>query len=256
MKKLLAITLIGSFAMADFLSISGGAGMWNENISGYTKSGSDINYFNKDDGNPDTGNLKLQDKVRPYVWVKLIHPIPLVPNLKVQYTRYSTSGRDGTVVGSVDVFGETITGAGTADTDMSINSYDATFFYELKSALTLGFEIEAGVGVNVLDGTTDLTINKTDTTHTTWTIGIPYLYGRVETPTFFGFSAEAQAKYLDIDTAYYHDYQTKVKYHLPLPIIDLTMSAGYRTQTIYGEDGDKSTKLKYNGIFAEVGARW
>ena len=101
-----------------------------------------------------------------------------------------------------------------------------------------------------------MVINKGDKISTTWTVPIPYLYGRVETPTIMGFSVEAQAKYIDVGTAYYHDYQGAVKYHLPTPIIDLSVTVGYKTQDIYGEDGDDASQLKFEGAYAEVGARW
>jgi len=258
-KLLLGLAVVGSLANADFIGASVGAGLWQENIDGYVKSGDDTNYMNKKsaetDGNKHTGNLGLSDEVKPYVWAQIIHPIPLIPNVKAEYRQYDTSGT-GIVVGSLNFFGSDINVAGVADTSITIDSYDATFFYEFKSLLTAEFEIEAGFGINVLDGTTEVVIDKTNKTTTTWTAPIPYLYGRLATPTIGGFSVEAQAKYIDVGTAYYHDYQGAVKYHLPIPVIDVTLSAGFKTQEIYGEDGDNSTLIKFKGGYAEVGARW
>ena len=62
-KLLLGVALAGSLASADFIGASVGAGMWQENIDGYVKSGDDINYLNKDDGNANTGDLKLSDEI-------------------------------------------------------------------------------------------------------------------------------------------------------------------------------------------------
>jgi outer membrane protein len=252
MKKLaLGLITAISFASADFISASVGAGMWQENIDGYVKTGDDKNYFNKEDNNPKTGNLKLSDEVKPYVWAKIIHPIPLIPNVRAEYRQYHTTGKNGIAVGSVEIFGEKLTGAGTIDTDITIDSYDVTAFYELK----LFFEVEAGIGVNVLDGTTEVVING-EKSIGNWTVPIPYLYGRVETPTLLGFSIEAQGKYVDVTDAFYHDYQGAIKYHLPIPIIDFTLSAGYKTQEIYGKDGDNETDMKFEGAYLELGARW
>jgi outer membrane protein len=256
MKKL-AIGLITaiSLANADFMGVSVGAGIWQQNISGYAKVGDTINYFNnkaaETDGDNNTGNLGLEDTSNPYVWAQIIHPMPLIPNVKGQFTRYDTSG-DGIASGSIKIFGKEINLNNRVHTEMLINSYDLTFFYELK----IFAEVEAGFGVNVLDGTTKVTPQGQDTTTTNWTVPVPYLYARGETPTILGFSVEAQAKYLDIGDAFYHDYQGAIKYHLPSPIIDVTISAGYRSQEIYGEDGDNTTDLKYEGGYLEVGARW
>ena len=252
-KVLLGLALFGSIASADFIGASVGAGLWQENISGYVKSGDYTNYLNKEVSLTDTknGNLGLSDEVKPYVWAKIIHPIPLIPNVKAEYRQYETSG-SGKVVGHLEFFGSDIALAGTADTDVKIDSYDITLFYEVK----LFVEVEAGIGVNLLEGETDIVINKVQEDSATWTVPIPYLYGRVETPTIMGFSAEAQGKYIDVDTAHYYDYQGGVKLHLPLAFLDMTIGAGYKYQEIYGEDGDDATMLKFEGYYAEVGAKW
>ena len=255
-KLLLGLALCGSVASADFIGFSVGAGLWQENIDGYIKTGDKTNYFNNPSisvTDPNNGNLNLSDELKPYVWAKIIYPIPLIPNVRAEYRQYKTSG-DGYAVGSVDVFGDNVLNLNVKtpiQTDMTINSYDITAFYELK----LFFEVEAGVGVNALDGTTT-TVTTAGKNTASWIAPIPYLYGRVETPTILGFSVEAQAKYIDVGSAYYHDYQGALKYHLPLPILDFSVALGYKYQDIYAEDGDNETDLKFEGGYAELGVRW
>jgi len=243
---LTAITIVN----ADFIGFSMGAGLWQQQIGGYVKSGDDINYFNKEDGDSNTGNLKLKDKTHPYVWLKVIHPVPLLPNVTAKYTQYHTTGKNGNVVGTLEIFGQKVKGNGTVDTDLTINSYDITLFYELKFL----FEVEAGLGVNVLDGKTELrgSVNSS----ATWIVPIPYLYARVETPKIMGISIEGEGKFLDVGDAFYHDYQAGVKYHIGTPLIDLSITGGYKYQEIYGEDGDNETDMKFEGAYVEVGARW
>jgi outer membrane protein len=253
-KLLLGLALAGSLASADFIGTSVGAGMWHQNIGGYAKNGKDINYMNnkaaETDGNIHTGNLGLSDETKPYVWAQIIHPIPVVPNVKLQFTQYDTSG-SGIAVGSVKLFGADINLHDRVHTHITIDSYDATFFYELK----MFAEVEVGFGVNVLDGNTKVS-TSTSSASASWIAPIPYLYARVETPTIMGFSVEAQAKYLSINSAYYHDYQGAVKYHLPTPIVDMSASLGYRSQDIFAKDGGDETKLEFQGAFAELGVRW
>jgi outer membrane protein len=260
MKKLaLSLLVAGSFASADFLSVSAGAGVWQENISGYVKNGDTINYMNKKsaetDGDNKTGNLGLQDKNQPYIWVKLIHPIPIIPNVKLQYTKYSTSG-DGIASGKLKIFDRTIAYLNDKiHTDLDINSYDATLFYEFKPVVV---DLEAGVGVNVLLTDTTVTSKTTQQTSSASTVApIPYLYARAETMQFLGFSIEAEGKYLNVSgTGHYFDYSSALKYHLPLPVLDIYASAGYRYQDILGEDGDNETKLQFKGAFAEIGVKF
>ena len=257
MKKLaLSLLVASSFASADFLSVSGGAGIWQEKISGYVKNGDTINYLNnkaaETDGNDKTGNLGLNDKTQPYVWVKVIHPIPLLPNIKGQYTKYSTSG-DGIVSGNLKVFGNDLGNINTkAHTKLDINSYDITAFYEIKPILA---DLEAGFGVNVLQSKTEVT---TATTHSTSSavVPIPYLYASVETMKVANFSLSATAKYLHVSFAHYYDYTGAIKYHLPIPMLDITASVGYRYQDIVGKDGGDETKIQFQGAFAEIGAKF
>jgi len=259
MKKLaLSLLIAGSFASADFLSVSGGVGVWQENIGGYVKTGDTINYMNnksaETDGNNKTGNLGLDDSTQPYIWAKFIHPIPLIPNVKVQYTKYSSSG-DGIASGNLKIFGENLVLNDKVHTNLDIDSYDATLFYEFKPAIV---DLEAGIGINALNTKVKVKSYITQQTSSTnvW-VPIPYLYARAETMNIFGFSVEASAKYLNISSkGHYYDYTGAVKYHLPLPILDITASLGYRYQDILGIDGDNETKLKYKGAFAELGVKF
>ena len=258
MKKLaLSLLVASSFASADFLSISAGAGIWQENISGYVQNKDTINYMHnksaETDGNNNTGNLGLANKTEPYVWIKLIHPLPIIPNIKLQYTKYSTSG-NGKASGNLKIFGKSIANVtSNVHTDLDINSYDATFFYEFKPAIV---DLEAGFGVNVLN--TDITIKTlTDTSSASAVTPIPYLYARAETMQLFGFSIEAQGKYLNVsDKGHYYDYSGSMKYHLPLLAIDISASLGYRYQDILAKDGDNKTKLQFKGAFAELGVKF
>ena len=259
MKKL-ALGLLTAFSLshADILSFGAGAGFWQENIGGYVKNGDKINYFNnksaEDDGDDNTGNLGLHNTVKPFIWAKIIHPLPFVPNVRLQYTRFDTSG-DGVAVGSTKLFGVVeVSGSANVHTTLAMNSYDATFFYELKPVFA---DFEAGFGVNVLQGYSKVE-NKDngDTTEGNWVTPLPYLYARVETTPIFGISFETSARYLDVSAGHYYDYRGAVKYHLPLPILDVTTSVGYRYQDTFAKDGDDETNLRYNGAFAQVGVKW
>jgi len=259
MKKLaLGLLVAGSFASADFLSISAGAGLWQENISGYVKTGDNINYMNnksaETDGNSKTGNLGLGDSTQPYIWAKLIHPLPVIPNVKLQYTRYSTSG-NGIASGSLNIFGNEINLNNKVHTNLDIDSYDTTFFYEFKPIVV---DLEAGVGINTLYSNVKVkSLTTGDTSSTSAWTPIPYLYARAETMQLFGFSIEASGKYLNISSkGHYYDYKGAVKYHLPLPALDISAAVGYRYQDILGKDGDDETKLEFKGAFAELGVKF
>jgi len=259
MKKILISLIIGTtIASADIIGFSVGAGVWQENISGYVKTGDSINYLNnssaRNDGDNNTGDLGLSDKAQPYVWAKLIHPIPFLPNVKLQYTKYDTSG-DGIASANLKIFGKTISANDRVHTTLSIDSYDATFFYEIKPIVA---DFEVGFGVNVFSGDTSVTsLSTNETSSASFTAPLPYLYASVESMSLFGFSANASAKYLNVSSkGHYYDYQGAIKYHFPTPIIDASISIGYKSQDILGKDGDDETNIKFKGAFAQLGVKW
>jgi len=259
MKKILLGSLVAfglaTSANADFIGASVGAGLWSQKIDGYTKTGSDINYFDKKsaetDGDVHTGNLGLKGDTKPFLWAKIIHPIPLIPNVKFDYREYSFSGT-GKAVGTLKIYGKDIPLTGIVQTDIDIKSYDATFFYEIKPIFA---DLEAGFGVNVLQGDTTVK-SSTGTSEVKWTTPLPYLYARVESMKIFGFAVEAQLKGIQAGDNYYKDYDGGIKYYVPFPILDISAKIGYKKQDIQGVDGDNKTQIKFEGAYAEVAVKW
>ena len=266
MKKLSLAVILGlSFASADLLSVSAGAGLWKEKIDGYVKLGSTINYFNnksaETDGNTNTGNFGLEDKTNPYVWLKVIHPIPLVPNIKLQYTKYDSTGHSNYIAGNVKIFGDVNINAPiiNANTSQTINSLDLTFFYEINPVFV---DIEAGFGLDIwkgntqIHGTNQLTRSLINIDED-WTVILPYLYGHIETMQFFGFSAIANIKWAKAGDNHHYDNSFALKYTIDiLGPINPFIKVGYRYKEAYGVDGDNETLLKYKGVFAEIGAKF
>jgi len=268
MKKIsLALCIAGffTFASADFLSVSAGVGGWSEDIDGYVKLGNTKNYFDKKsaqtDGNPNTGDFGLKTKTRPYFWIKLIHPLPVIPNVKFQYTRYDSTGHSNYIAGNVKVFDIRINTALTdATTTQTIDSYDVTLFYEFKPVFA---DIEVGAGADYWKGHTK--IYGTDTTthisktwvDNSWTTVLPYVYGHIETMSLFGFSILGNVKWAKAGDNHHYDYVGAIKYTFDAPgPVNPFIKVGYRYKDAQGKDGDNITNIKYKGAFAEIGAKF
>ena len=99
MKKIILSTVCASLltitANADFLGAEAGYALWTPALTGTIKNGSDLVDMEKDLGFGDKEN-------NSFVWAYLDHPLPLIPNVKIQQTnscirfvwrrtRYSTS---------------------------------------------------------------------------------------------------------------------------------------------------------------------
>jgi len=264
MKKLIYLMGIVGALNADLLSVSAGAGFFNQKIDGYVKIGNTINYFNnasaQTDGNYQTGDFGLKNKSNPYFWAKLISPIPLIPNVKFQYTKYDTTGHSNYIAGGVKVFGdvEIPTALTDADTELNINSYDFTFFYEFKPMVA---DIEAGMGVDYWQG--NLTISgvgggvRKTWVNNDWQIILPYLYAHAESMQIHNVSLLANVKWAKFEDNHHYDYSAAVKYTFDIVgPINPFVKAGYRYKDVYGVDGDDKTSLKYKGLFLEIGAKF
>jgi len=270
MKKVSLTLLVSgtlSIATADILSLSAGAGYWQENISGYVKKGNVINYFQnkqaESDGNNNTGNFGLKDEKNPYVWLKFIHPIPLIPNIKLQYTKYDSTGYSNHISGGEIKFFENINipvSLTNAKTTQAINSYDLTLFYEFNPVIV---DIEIGLGVDLWQGKTKIygkdVIGGEEKTWVDedWIVPLPYLYGSIETMKFFGFSFDANVKYLKISNVNHYDYQGSLKYTIDiLGPVNPFLKIGYRYKELSGKDKNDKIVLKYEGAFLEIGGKF
>ena len=248
-----------SFLHADFLSFATGVGLEQQKISGYIKNANTVNYFGKHTpygGN--VGYLGLDDKTNPYIWAKLIHPIPVLPNIKFQYTRYHSTGHSNYVAGGIKIFDDVyIPSAITnAHTKMDINSYDITAFYEFKPVVA---DIEAGFGADIWQGNTKIYDNNAnkEIVNQDFTVVLPYLYGHIETMNLFGFSALAGIKWAKSGDNHHYDYSGALKYTFDIfGPVNPFIKVGYRYKDVYGVDGNNETKLKYKGAFAEIGAKF
>ncbi|NPA11923.1 MAG: TIGR04219 family outer membrane beta-barrel protein [Epsilonproteobacteria bacterium] len=263
MKKISLALLAASFASAEFFGVSAGVGYQQQNISGYVKNSDTKNYFGKKDAQPpNVGYLGLDDKFNPYIWVKVYHPMPLIPNVKFQYTRYASTGHSDYVAGGVEIFGDVnIPLALTnVDTKMTISSYDLTLFYSFEPVFA-NFEIGGGIdlfkGKTKITGKDPLSLTTKTWVDKSWSAPLPYIYAHVDTMSIEGISVVADIKYAKLGDNHHYDYMGAIRYTFDIAgPVNPFVKAGYRYKEAYGVDGDNETKLTYKGIFLELGAQF
>jgi outer membrane protein len=260
-KFLLAGGVLATLGFGTLLEVDAGVGTWSQDYDGYVKIGNTKNYFDKSsaetDGNPNTGNFGLDTEWNFYFYAKVIHPLPILPNLRFQYTKYDTTGRSKYISGNVEVFGDVDipTSLTNASTDLSIDSYDVTLFYQFSPVVA---DVELGVGVDLWDGSLKIVGTGTDgkvyTIQDSFLLPLPYLYGRVESMKFYGVSFVGMGKFATFSDNHHYDFMGAVKYTMDLPgFADPYIEVGYRYKDIKGVKSDNETILKTEGIFAEVG---
>ncbi|MCX6053048.1 MAG: TIGR04219 family outer membrane beta-barrel protein [Campylobacterales bacterium] len=242
--------LLASTANADFTRVEMGAGAWTQNSSGnltYTSNGG-------------TGNDKSleKDNTSAYAWLLVKHPIPILPNLKLEYASIKNSG---SATGSFKEFSV----AGAANTTLDMKQFDIIPYYNIldnTAWTTLDIGLDAKVANVSYDATGNITINGVvnNSYSKSITLPIPLLYvrARVQVPaTNIGF--EADAKYIAYSSSSMYDVKAKVDYTLGfIPVLKPAIELGYRVQKIKIDEKatDATMDLTFAGAYAGLMLRF
>ncbi|MDU0353202.1 TIGR04219 family outer membrane beta-barrel protein [Paraglaciecola aquimarina] len=238
------LTLCSSFSsQADtILGLYAGAQGWNmETEGGYSRDG-------------DNRDFNFEDETKGSFYVAFEHPIPLIPNIKLQKTEMDTQG-DITLEQQFDFGVQTFTTGSTLNTDVSLSSTDAILYYEFFDNDLISFDF--GVNIKYLEG--ELLVVDTDqptrTGYEDFSGPVPMLYSKLQLGLpFTGFGAFVEGSYLSIDDHSLTDYQAAITYSLMENLaLDVTFQAGYRAFTLELEDlDDIYSDLEFKGVFAGI----
>ncbi len=256
MKKLLSTLACGivlvSTVNADFLRVEMGAGAWTQSSSGemtYSKSGATAS------------DKSLENsEAKGYAWLLVKHPVPIVPNLRLEYSSIKNTGK---VVGAFKEFSIDI--GEYAYTTLEMKQYDIIPYYNILdntfwTTLDLGIDIkvvDALYSVNgkmIINGIPNTFYEKSDL------LPIPLLYtrARVEIP-LSGVGLEADAKFLTYNTSYFYDARIKVDYTFNfIPLVQPALEVGYRVEKIKVDEPGTDTlvNLDFSGLYAGVMLRF
>ncbi len=253
MKKILStlacVATLASVASADFLRVEAGAGMWAQSPSG------EISYTNAGATAKNTSNKDAQEQ--GYIWALIKHPIPIVPNLRLEYAGIAS---EGIASGSFKNFK-----ANGGKTSLDMTQYDIIPYYNILDN-TFWISVDVGLDIKIME--TDYSADSVDLTGTgvfsetysdSTTIALPMLYlrGRTQIPmTEIGL--EADVKYISYDDNTMYDFRIKVDYTLDfIPIIQPAIELGYRIQKIETEDGeDANINMDFAGVYAGLMVRF
>jgi outer membrane protein len=259
MKKLastLALTaLFGLSAQADFTRIEAGVGVWQSDPSGpITYSVGAVNET-ADIAN----NLGFKEEDFTYVWLNIKHPVPAIPNLRLEKVDVDFSG---TATNSFDFVynGATYTYDANSKSDLQIDQTDVTLYYNLLDN-TAWATVDVGLNVKLMDFDVQVTDNGSgDTYRESETVPLPMLYlrARAELPgTNLGI--EGDIKYISISDSQAYDARIKVDYTLDfVPVVQPALEVGYRIQKIEidEDDVDVTTDIEFSGVYAGLMLRF
>jgi len=240
MKKILLASLVAtSFGMADFIGGEVDLGYYSHNPSGTAQYKGDVVDIEKD--------LHWENEQDMFVRAYFEHPIPIVPNIRLGYSKFSHEGNgQATKTFSWDGFEIPITDPNVYS-KIDLNIYDITLYYEF---LDNWISADAGLNIKYLDGTIDV---KSSTKNSSNDIQVPipmlYFKGKVDIPTT-DLSFQLEGDYISYDGNMLYDFELGARYTF---IAGFGIEAGYKAMKIKIDDvSDFSMDTDFNGVYGKV----
>ncbi|MGI9287199.1 MAG: TIGR04219 family outer membrane beta-barrel protein [Pseudomonadales bacterium] len=239
-QSVLAVSLLvgaAHLAQADtILGVSSGAGIWQSDIVGDVQDGT-----TKIDTEDDLG---LEDNDNNFFYFALEHPIPVLPNLKLQHTKLSVDG-DNLLTREIDFDGSVFPVSDNVSAEADLTHTDATFYYEV---LDNWVSLDLGISVRVFDGFVEIQ-STSESTREDLDDPIPMLYGkaRFDLP-LTGLSVDAEANGIGYGGNTLIDASLRVAYESS---IGLGVEAGYRSMQL-DIDEDIEGDIDLSGVFAGI----
>lgn len=245
----LAVLLAASTAaQAEFVGLEIGIAGWRADPSGWVESeksgaGGQVDLER---------DLHLDSETTGFAWVRVVHPLPLLPNIKLSYTPMKFEGAGETQ--RVIDFGGTPIGVGAqVDSELKLNQWDAALFYNLLDNVV---ELDLGINIKVIDGYVRATDRNTGRIENLdFTAPIPMLYGRVGANLpFTGLYVGAEGSAIGYSGHHLADLKASIRYTFAHVI---GLEAGYRLQKLKLDDlDDISADMKVAGPYVGVTARF
>ncbi|WP_338518741.1 TIGR04219 family outer membrane beta-barrel protein [Alteromonas gracilis] len=236
----LGCAMVSTASQADTIAgVYVGAQMWQTDTSGGFADSSS------------TTDFSFDDETNTALYVAFEHPVPFIPNVKINRTSLDNSGT--TVLSTNFTFdGELYTANSEVDSDVEIDATDFILYYELFDNDLVSFDL--GINAKYIDGTLAVVDTASNTAGSVEFSGvIPMAYSKVQLGLpFTGLSAYFEGSYLSFDDHEVSDYQAAVQYSFIESIaVDMTLQLGYRNVTVDIEDlDDVYADMEFDGVFA------
>ncbi len=248
MKNILSILLyIGFFTSilsADAMRIEMGLGSWSQSSSG------ELSYS---DGSGNSGSDKSREleETQAYIWALIKHPIPVLPNFRLEYVNLKNSGL------ATGTFKNFVVPT-SSQTTIDLREIDVIPYYNLLDN-TAWITLDLGVDFKISEVTYEAEavsvpmVGSFVNYSTTESIVLPLLYvrARLEIPaTQIGL--ESDVKYITYSGATIYEARVKFDYTLDITFpIEPGFEIGYRVQSMKYDDSmeDGKVDLDFSGVY-------
>jgi len=234
----IALALTPITTHADFIGLYAGGGTWQAAPNGNIGR-SDIDL---------ESNLNLDVENNQFIFVALEHPIPLLPNARLEHSEMSWSG-DALISAGTDLNGNPFVTTEQVDVALDLTHTDATIYYELLDTVV---NLDLGLTARLFDGEASL-IGATQQESIDLDAVVPLLYGalKLNIPTT-GFSVGLKANWINVDEFRLVDYSAQLAYEVDLipAVLDAGLVLGYRSMLVELDDLDElQSDATFDGYF-------
>jgi outer membrane protein len=248
MKKIVLAIIFSLFLVsvsyADMSRVEMGAGVWFQTPSG-TAAYNAIGTL----GGTDTFNEK--QKTLSYAWLLIKHPIPVVPDIRLEYSALEATGNPKGTWGNETFISGTSKINGT--------QYDIIPYYNLLDN-TAWITLDVGLDAKVMQvkyradeiGLISYEAKKT------FVVPMGYVRVRVEIPTT-NIGIESDLKYFSYQNSRFSDMSAKIDYTFSsVPVVQPAIEIGYRQEKIKIDSSsyDVKTDIIFAGFYAGVMLRF
>jgi outer membrane protein len=232
-----SLILVAPLSQADVVGLGASVSYWDSDLSGKAADNGDVVDVEND--------LNLDSDSNANASLYLEHPVPLLPNVRLNYTLVQQSGR-GQVNGS---FGGVNFGGLDVQSDLDLEQLDLTLYYEV-----LDNWVNLDLGLTARDLSGELIVKEAITgspsneTKVDAVIPMGYLAARFDLP-LTGLSVGAEGNFISFDGDSLHDFNAYGQYEISL----IQFRAGYRQMSIDYEDDNDRLDVEIGGPFVSAG---
>ncbi|MDF0752119.1 TIGR04219 family outer membrane beta-barrel protein [Marinobacter sp. 71-i] len=231
-----SLVIAAPVATADVVGLGANVSYWDSDLSGEAGKNNDVVDVEND--------LDLESDTNANLSAYLEHPVPVLPNVRLNYTRIEQSG-NGELSTEFDLIQDGV----EVDSDLDLTQFDVTLYYEV---LDNWANLDLGLTARDLDG--ELVVREqtlggqVSKTEVNGVIPMGYLAARFDLP-FTGVSVGGEANVISFDGDSVYDYNAYGQYEVSL----LQLRAGYRQISIDYEDSDDRLDIELGGPFVSAG---
>jgi outer membrane protein len=246
MKKLLitgtlGLALSAPVVQADSLGIYAGAHSWKTSFSGDINSTDTNSIIDLED------TLGFDDSSNNVYYIALEHPIPLLPNIKLQQTKLEIDG-DSTLGESITFDGITFPAGTHINSDVDFSHTDATLYYQL---LDNWVSLDLGLTARKFDGFIDIADTSNNRAKVSIDNTVPMLYAKAQFDLpLTGLSIGVDGNIISYSGNSLSDINATINYEFSF---GLGLAAGYRVFNLSLDDVDDiDSDLTMDGTYAAL----